>query len=128
MNKKFKLGFMVGRFQMLHKGHESLINEGLELCERFVLLLGNSEESRTKNNPFTMSSGDRLQITTGTGNKHLYYTDVATGTERDISQYLTEDSEFVQLGRGDNTIGYDAESGAGNMTITITYRLRYAGA
>lgn len=82
----------------------------------------------TKNNPFTMSSGDRLQITTGTGNKHLYYTDVATGTERDISQYLTEDSEFVQLGRGDNTIGYDAESGAGNMTITITYRLRYAGA
>ena len=57
-----------------------------------------------------------------------YYTDVATGTERDISQYLTEDSEFVQLGRGDNTIGYDAESGAGNMTITITYRLRYAGA
>lgn len=71
MSKKFKLGFMVGRFQMLHKGHESLINEGLELCDRFVILLGNSEESRTKNNPFTfeerkemikMIFGDKVEV------------------------------------------------------------------
>ena len=71
MNKKFKLGFMVGRFQMLHKGHESLINEGLELCDRFVVLLGNAEESRTKNNPFTfeerkemikMIYGDKVEV------------------------------------------------------------------
>ncbi len=69
--KKFKLGFMVGRFQMLHKGHESLINEGIELCDRFVILLGNSEESRTKNNPFTfeerkemikMIFGDKVEV------------------------------------------------------------------
>ena len=51
--KKFELGFMVGRFQILHKGHESLINEGLERCKKFVILLGNSEESRTEKNPFT---------------------------------------------------------------------------
>lgn len=71
MSKKFKLGFMVGRFQMLHKGHESLINEGLELCERFVVLLGNSEESRTENNPFSfeerkemikMIFGDKVEV------------------------------------------------------------------
>ena len=71
MSKKFKLGFMVGRFQMLHKGHESLINEGLELCDRFVVLLGNAEESRTKNNPFTfeerkemikMIYGNRVEV------------------------------------------------------------------
>ena len=71
MSKKFKLGFMVGRFQMLHKGHESLINEGLELCDRFVVLLGNAEESRTKNNPFTfeerkemikMIYGDKVEV------------------------------------------------------------------
>lgn len=69
--KKFKLGFMVGRFQMLHKGHESLINEGIELCDRFVILLGNSEESRTENNPFNfeerkemikMIFGDKVEV------------------------------------------------------------------
>lgn len=71
MSKKFKLGFMVGRFQLLHKGHESLINEGLELCDRFVILLGNSEESRTKNNPFNFEErkemiqkiyGDKVEV------------------------------------------------------------------
>ena len=71
MSKKFKLGFMVGRFQLLHKGHESLINEGLKLCDRFVILLGNSEESRTKNNPFNFEErkemiqkiyGDKVEV------------------------------------------------------------------
>ena len=71
MPKKFKLGFMVGRFQLLHKGHESLINEGLKLCDRFVILLGNSEESRTKNNPFNFEErkemiqkiyGDKVEV------------------------------------------------------------------
>ncbi len=69
--KKFELGFMVGRFQILHKGHESLINEGLERCEKFVILLGNSEESRTEKNPFTFQErkemiqkiyGDKVEV------------------------------------------------------------------
>lgn len=69
--KKFKLGFIVGRFQMLHKGHEQLINEGLERCERFVVLLGNSEESRTEKNPFNFEErkemieriyGDQIEV------------------------------------------------------------------
>ena len=73
MKKKFKLGFMVGRFQMLHKGHESLINEGLELCERFVLLLGNSEDSRTKNNPFTFEERkEMIKTVRNPDQTHLY--------------------------------------------------------
>ena len=69
--EKFELGFMVGRFQILHKGHESLINEGLERCKKFVILLGNSEESRTEKNPFTFEErkemiqkiyGDKVEV------------------------------------------------------------------
>ena len=82
----------------------------------------------SSSNPFTMNSGDQIRITTGAGDKHLYYTSVETGAEKEVSQYLTEESEFIQLGRGDNTIGYDAGTGVVNMTITISYRLRYAGA
>jgi len=51
--KKFKLGFIVGRFQFVHKGHEQLINLGLDLCEKFVVVLGSSNESRTERCPFT---------------------------------------------------------------------------
>lgn len=57
---KFKLGFMVGRLQPIHKGHQQLIDLGLELCDRFVILLGNSEESRTKNNPLTFDERKKL--------------------------------------------------------------------
>ena len=69
---------MVGRFQMLHKGHESLINEGLELCERFVILLGNSEESRTKNNPFTFEERKEM-IETIFGDKVEVYPIISIG-------------------------------------------------
>lgn len=51
--EKFKLGFIYGRFQLVHKGHEQLINMGLEMCEKFVVLVGSSQESRTDKNPFT---------------------------------------------------------------------------
>ena len=51
--KKFKLGFIVGRFQFVHKGHEQLIDLGLELCEKFVVVLGSANESRTERCPFT---------------------------------------------------------------------------
>ena len=78
MSKKFKLGFMVGRFQMLHKGHESLINEGLELCDRFVVLLGNAEESRTKNNPFTFDERKEM-IKMIYGNKVEVYPIISIG-------------------------------------------------
>ena len=69
--KPFKLGFIVGRFQLLHKGHEQLIDLGLELCEKFVVLVGSSNESRTENNPFTFEErkemiqkvyGDKVEV------------------------------------------------------------------
>lgn len=76
--------------------------------------------------PLNMVSGDVLTITTGTNNKHVYLTHDGTTTE--INEYLTEDSEFIQLIRGENNIGYSAASGESNMTLAITYRMRYASA
>ena len=110
MSKKFKLGFMVGRFQMLHKGHESLINEGLELCERFVILLGNSEESRTKNNPFTFEERKEM-IKLIYGNKVEVYPIISIGigyvpawgnyVMNTIKFYCGEYPDFVLRGSDD---------------------------
>lgn len=58
--KRFKLGFMVGRMQPIHKGHQQLIDLGLEMCEKFVILLGSSNESETKENPFTFEDRKSL--------------------------------------------------------------------
>ncbi|QNR70372.1 adenylyltransferase/cytidyltransferase family protein (plasmid) [Paenibacillus peoriae] len=56
MTKPFKFGFIVGRFNHIHKGHESLINKGLEMCENLLVLVGSSQESGTMRNPFTVES------------------------------------------------------------------------
>jgi len=53
MNKKYSLGAIVGRFQILHKGHAMVIEEGISQCENFAIFVGSSQEQRTEKNPFS---------------------------------------------------------------------------
>lgn len=77
-------------------------------------------------NPFTMLRGDVLVITTGINDKHVRLTRGGTTTE--VNEYLTEDSEFIQLMFGDNSIAYDADSGQDYMVVNIQYAYEYEGA
>lgn len=72
---------------------------------------------------FTLYDGDVLVFTTKTGNKNVSWTH--NGVTQDVNEYLTDDSEFFQLMRGENTFGYMAESHPEYMTIHITYRFKY---
>lgn len=76
-------------------------------------------------NPMTMTAGDRIIITTHTNNKHVYLE--RNGEREEINEYLTEDSEFIQLNNGENTFGYTAESGINYMTVSILFRYHYMG-
>lgn len=60
MNKPYKLGFLVGRFQPLHSGHEDMINRAIELCDRVGVLIGSSNESGTSKNPFTYETREEM--------------------------------------------------------------------
>lgn len=75
---------------------------------------------------FTMQAGDIVTITTSTGDKHVYLE--RDGVVQEINGYITEDSTFIQIMRGINTIGYAADSGAENLIITVKYRFKYEGA
>jgi phage-related protein len=79
----------------------------------------------TSGKPLTLINGDILEITTGTNNKHVYLTH--EGEKQEINEYLSENSEFIQIQKGTNTIGYSAESGETYMTVEISYRYRYLG-
>jgi len=131
MPKKFKLGFMVGRFQLLHKGHESLINEGLKLCDRFVILLGNSEESRTKNNPFNFEErkemiqkiyGDKVEvypiISIGIG----YVPEWGNYIMNTIKYYCGEYPDFVIRGADDGRTQWIDKSKYTQLTEYIISR------
>lgn len=50
----FKLGFVLGRFQMLHLDHESMIRKALSVCDKVLLMVGSSTESGTVRNPFNL--------------------------------------------------------------------------
>lgn len=80
----------------------------------------------SSNNPFTMARGDILTITTGINNKHVRLTHAGITTE--VNEYLTEDSEFIQLMFGNNNIAYDAEVGEEYMVVDIKYAYEYEGA
>lgn len=75
--------------------------------------------------PLNMVSSDKVIITTGTNNKHVYL--VSGGLQTEINEYLSEDSEFLQLMHGTNTFGYAADSGEENMIVTISFRYKYLG-
>lgn len=76
--------------------------------------------------PLEMEAGDQVEITTSDNDKHVYL--IRNGVRTGINEYLTEDSVFIQLMRGTNTIGYDADSGVDSMVVQVTYRLKYASA
>lgn len=75
--------------------------------------------------PLTLKPGDTLVITTGVNDKHIYLT--ADGVREEINEYLDESSEFIQLMRGRNTIGYNAEAGSEYMNVLAEFRYRYLG-
>jgi len=53
MNKLYRTGLIIGRFQTVHRGHEFMIRRALELCDQVIIYIGSAQESGTKNNPFS---------------------------------------------------------------------------
>lgn len=58
-----KLGLVIGRFQPLHKGHISLINQALLDNDKVLVLIGSSNKLRDFKNPFT--ADERVMFISG---------------------------------------------------------------
>lgn len=86
---------------------------------------GESIEIGTSGNPLNMLTGDKVIITTHTNNKHVYLE--RGGVRTEINEYLSENSEFIQLMHGDNTFGYSAVEGENYLTISISFQYHYLG-
>lgn len=52
-HKLYKLGMVLGRFQVLHNGHVNMVKRALDLCDIVVVYIGSSQASRTQTNPFS---------------------------------------------------------------------------
>lgn len=58
--KPYDTGLICGRFQTFHKGHEKLVNTGLLLCDRLLILVGSAQECGTERNPFNISTRTKI--------------------------------------------------------------------
>ena len=56
MLKPYDCGLICGRFQTFHIGHESLVETGLKLCDRVLILVGSSQEFGTERNPYDVAT------------------------------------------------------------------------
>lgn len=101
-----------------------------------------------EDNDFILSSGQYVVITTHTGKKNVYLLDGVSQAEIEehkdrygivdwetvislygeaINEYIDEDSEYIQLQDGTNTITYTADDGISYLSVSIYYRISYLG-
>ncbi|EFM10457.1 cytidyltransferase-related domain protein [Paenibacillus curdlanolyticus YK9] len=71
MGQPFRFGFILGRFQPVHAGHERMIDAALGVCERLLVVVGSAQQSGTARNPFSAEYrmsllravyGDRIEL------------------------------------------------------------------
>ena len=58
--KPYDVGLICGRFQTYHIGHESLINMGMQLCDRILILIGSAQECGTERNPLNINTRTKM--------------------------------------------------------------------
>ncbi len=88
-NKPYSLGIIVGRFQVLHIGHEEMINKAIELCDTVGIFVGSSQESNTLKNPFSYDKRKEI-LQTLFGNKIEVYPlpDIGVGNVEAWGEYV----------------------------------------
>lgn len=58
--KPYDVGLICGRFQTFHIGHESLVETGLKLCDRILILVGSAQECGTERNPYNINTRTKM--------------------------------------------------------------------
>lgn len=83
--KAYDCGMICGRFQTFHIGHESLVETGLKLCDRVLILVGSSQESGTERNPYDLATRmDMLHAIYGDGERIMMHGIADLTNENDI--------------------------------------------
>lgn len=88
MGKPYQLGFICGRFQMLHLGHLSLIDEIRKQSFKPVVLVGSSDKERTSVNPFSFKERKAMIQKVYPDQEVLPLPDIGVGDVPEWGDYL----------------------------------------
>ena len=97
---EFKTAFILGRYQLFHNGHLSLIDEAIKLADNVIVLIGSSDKKRTIDNPFTYEERKEMILAVRPNLKIIPINDLGVGDVFLWGDYLIEEI---------NKIGYNPD-------------------
>lgn len=62
MEKEHKFGVFCGRFQPFHNGHSEVVDHGLKVAEKLIIIIGSCSAARNIKNPFTFEERKAMII------------------------------------------------------------------
>lgn len=135
MRKPYDVGFICGRFQMFHRGHEKLIQTGLMLCDRLLIFIGSSQEDGTERNPFNITTREHmLKSIYGNDENIMIYGLPDLTNENDITpewgkyllkkidRYIYKKPDIMIYGNDESRSDWFAKEDLSNMTELIINR------
>lgn len=133
--KPYDVGLICGRFQTFHKGHERLVDTGLLLCDRLLILIGSSQECGTERNPFNINTRTKiLKAIYGDRPEIMIYGLADMTNENDIrpewgryllnntDRYIHKNPELMIYGNDESRSAWFSKEDLGNTTELIVNR------
>lgn len=133
--KPYDVGLICGRFQTFHKGHEKLVDTGLMLCDRLLILVGSAQEYGTERNPLNINTRTKMLRTIYGDNPNIMIYGLADMTnENDIcpewgrylldnaDRYIYKNPEIMIYGNDESRSAWFAKEDLKNTTELIINR------
>lgn len=133
--KSYDTGLIVGRFQTFHKGHEKLVDTGLMLCDRLLILVGSAQECGTERNPLNINTRTKmLRAVYGDDQNIMIYALPDLSNENDIrpewgrylldnvERYIYKNPEIMIYGNDESRSGWFSKEDLKNTTELIINR------
>ena len=92
--KPYELGFLLGRFQPVHIGHEDMIDQAISMCREVAVFIGSSQESGTAINPLSFEQRKELiENVYGKSVKVYPIPDIGVGNVSEWGEYVLKTVE-----------------------------------
>ena len=131
----YDVGLVCGRFLTFHKGHEKLIDTGLMLCDRLLILIGSAQECGTERNPLNINTRTKmLKAIYGDNPNIMIYALSDLTNENDIchewgrylldnvDRYIYKNPDVMIYGNDESRSGWFAKEDLKNTTELILNR------
>ena len=133
--KPYDVGLICGRFQTFHKGHEKLVDTGLMLCDRLLILIGSAQECGTERNPLNINTRTKMLKEIYGDNPNIMIYGLADMTDEDdirpewgrylldnVDRYIYKNPEVMIYGNDESRSQWFDKKDLANTTELIINR------